>query len=465
MSNFDTGMKRRNMLGMVAGTAALGSLLADGSAGAQSPQPGGVNRNSAPSRLLITDMRAIRIATNFDYPIIRIDTNQGVYGLGELRDAGNEGMGLLLKPHIVGKNPLNIEPILDSVRNFAGQRRFGGGYSALDMALHDISGKVFGVPAWRLLGSQYRDRVRCYCDTTETDDPKKHAARLLARKKMGYTFFKMDLRPWMIQKIPGAVSTRGLATAKGLQIYGEHLQAVRDAIGWDQPLVAHHFGPLDVKDSIRHARAFEPYELAWAQDLLQVGTLGTGDAPRNWRAYKEIKAATVTPISAGGSLFGLEEGYRPFIENNALDIVGPDPLGVGGMRETKRIADLASLYGIPTAIHFGGSPVGCMASVHVISTLKDFVVMENHAADIPWWGDLVNGPAKPIVQNGYIRVPDAPGLGVELNEEVCRAHLRSKGYFEPTPQFDGFILDEFKTGGPYPHLDPDGNPTNAPQTA
>ena len=157
-------LKRRSMLGMVAGAAGLGSLLAD--------QPAaGVNRNSAPSQLRITDMRAIRIASNYDYPIIHIDTNQGVYGLGEVRDAGNEGMALVLKPHIVGRNPLNIEPILDSVRNFTNQRRFGGGYSALDIALHDISGKVFGVPAWRLIGSQYRDRIRCYCDTTESERP------------------------------------------------------------------------------------------------------------------------------------------------------------------------------------------------------------------------------------------------------------------------------------------------------
>src|ERR1035437_2159646 len=106
------------MLGMVAGTAALGGFAGGQAAGAQSPQSGGVNRNSAPSQLRITDMRAIRIASNYDYPIIKIDTNQGVYGLGEVRDAGNEGMALVLKPHIVGKNPLNIEPILDSVRNF-----------------------------------------------------------------------------------------------------------------------------------------------------------------------------------------------------------------------------------------------------------------------------------------------------------------------------------------------------------
>ena len=150
-------------------------------------------------------MRAIRIASNYDYPIIRIDTNQGVYGLGEVRDAGNEGMALVLKPHIVGKNPLEIEPILDRVRNFTNQRRFGGGYSALDIALHDIAGKVYGVPAWRLIGSQYRNRVRCYCDTTESSDPKIYAERMIARKKMGFTFFKMDIMPAMIRDRPGGV--------------------------------------------------------------------------------------------------------------------------------------------------------------------------------------------------------------------------------------------------------------------
>ena len=203
------------------------------------------------------------------------------------------------------------------------------------------------------------------------------------------------------------------------------MAAVRDGIGWDAPLAADHFGPLDVNDSIRYARAFEPYELAWAEDLLQVGTLGYGgDAPQNWQAYKEIKEATTTPIATGESLFGLEEGFRPFIENRAVDIIHPDPLTSGALRETKRIADYASMYGIPTAIHFAGSPVGCMASVHMTATIKDFLAMENHAVDIPWWGDLVTGPPKPIIQNGYIQVPDTPGLGVELNEEVVKQHLR-----------------------------------------
>jgi L-alanine-DL-glutamate epimerase-like enolase superfamily enzyme len=457
MANLAGRFSRR---GLLAGAAALAPALRLSAAQART---GAVNRNSAPSQLKITDMRAIRIASNYDYPIIRIDTNQGVYGLGEVRDAGNEGMALVLKPHIVGKNPLNIEPILDSVRGFTNHRRFGGGYSALDIALHDIAGKVYNVPAWRLIGSKYRDRVRVYCDTPQTNDPKVFAERLVRRKKEGFTFFKMDVGPGLIRHVPGAVNTRGVATERGLKLYGEYIAAVRDGIGWDMPLAADHFGPLDVNDSIRHARAFEPYDLAWAEDLLQVGTLsGGGDAPLNWRAYKEIKEATATPINTGESLFGLEEGFRAFIENRALDMIHPDPLTSGGIRETKRISDFASLYGIPTAVHFAGSPVGCMAVVHMIATLKDFVVMENHAVDIPWWGDLATGPAKPIIQDGYIPVPDTPGIGVELNEEVCRQHLRIPGYFEPTPQFDRYILDNYRTGGAYPHLDEFGKPVVAP---
>jgi L-alanine-DL-glutamate epimerase-like enolase superfamily enzyme len=453
-------LDRRSFLRRATGALAFGSAFkfVDRPANGQPIRQGGVNRNSSPSQLKITDMRACRVASNYDYPIIRIDTNQGVYGLGEVRDAGVEGMALILKPHLVGRNPLHIEPLLDRVRKFTNQRRFGGGYSAVDMALHDISGKVYGVPCWRLLGSQYRDRIRIYCDTDQSKDPKVFADRLVHRKKSGFTFFKMDLGTSLVQGRPGAVNSRGTATEKGLKMLCEYLAAVRDGIGFEAPLAADHFGPLDVNDSIRYARAFEPYELAWAEDPLQIGTLGSGAAPFNWRAYKEIKEATTTPINTGESLFGLEEGFRRLIDNDAVDIIHPDPLTSGGLRETKRISDYASLYAIPTAVHFAGSPVGCMACVHMVATFKDFIAMENHAVDIPWWGDLVNGPPKPIIQNGYIPVPETPGLGVELNEEVVKQHLRIPGYFEPTPEYDKYIVDDFRIGGPYPHLDEHGKP-------
>ncbi len=152
-----------------------------------------VNRNSAPSTLKITDMRACRVAANYDYPLIKIYTNQDVYGLGEVRDAGVEGIALILKAHLVGKNPLNIESNLRTLRQFANHGRMGGGYSAVDMALHDIAGKVYGVPAYRLIGNKNHDRIRIYADTTGHKDPKVYAERMRKRKEMGLTFFKMDL--------------------------------------------------------------------------------------------------------------------------------------------------------------------------------------------------------------------------------------------------------------------------------
>ena len=453
-------VSRRRILQRVTALAALGPLfrLTKPASGAQT---GGVNRNSAPSQLKITDMRYCRVASNYDYPIIRIYTNQDVYGLGEVRDAGVEGLALVLKPHLAGKNPLSIEPILDRIRKFANHRRTGGGYSAVDMALHDIAGKVYGVPSYRLIGSKYRDKVRIYCDTDTSKDPKVFAERMLKRKKRGFTFFKMDLGTHLVADKPGAVNHRGVATEKGLQMLCEYIAAVRDVIGYEAPLAADHFGRLNTKDCIRYARAFEPYQLAWAEDILQVGHLGQGgDAPLNWRAYKEIKNATTTPIATGESLFGLEEGFKNFIDHRAVDIIHPDPLTSGAIRETKRIADYASMNGIPTAVHFAGSPVGCLASVHMVATIKDFLAMENHAVDIPWWDDLVTGVGNPIVQDGYISVPESPGLGIELNDDVVKQHLRTPGYFEPSPEFDKYILDDFRRGGPYPHIDEHGNLVN-----
>ncbi|MFB3789487.1 MAG: mandelate racemase/muconate lactonizing enzyme family protein [bacterium] len=446
-------MNRRTLLrhGAAAASFTLAWPFLEKNADAQAPSSSEVNKNSAPSQLKITDMRACTVASNYDYPIIRIDTNQGISGLGEVRDAGIKGLALVLKPHLVGRNPLQIEPILDRIRRFAGHYRFGGGYSAIDMALHDIAGKVYGVPVWRLLGSKYRDKVRIYCDTPGSKDPAVFAERLKRRKAMGFTFFKMDLGTHLVADQSQAVNDNGSATEKGLKLLCEYVAAVREGIGYDAPLAADHFGRLSVNDCIRYARAFEPYQLAWAEDFIPF---------QDWRGYQTISEATTTPILTGEDAFGLEEGFRDLIENHAVDIIHPDPETAGGIRETKRIADYAAIHGIPTAIHFAGSPVGCMASVHAIATIKNFIAMENHAVDIPWWSDLVTGIAKPIVNNGYIEVPEAPGLGVELNEEVVKEHLREPGYFEPTPEYDHYILDDFRIRGPYPHLDEYGNPVN-----
>lgn len=472
-------MSRRAALAQTAGAAGLSAIfkMTEGSAAAQtrggpagqagapsrgaggrgrgSVTYGAINKYSSPSDLRISDLRAVALAANYEYDIVRMDTNQGVYGLGE-------GTGVLkaladAKPRVVGRNPLDITAILADLQTSTAHILMSDAHSVLDMCLHDLAGKVFGVPAWRLLGDKKQDRIRMYCDTTEANDPKLYGARMLARKKLGFTFFKMDIGPGIIRHRPGAVNTRGVATAKGLEMYGEHFQAVRDAIGWDQPLAADHFGPLNVSDSIRHARSFEKYELMWAEDILQVGTLGRGDSPRNWRAYKQIQDATCTPLAMGEGLFGLEESFKPFVDNRAVSVLHLDPQNCGGLREMKRIADYADdTQGIPIAVHMLGSPVMALAAVHSLCTLKNFLAMEVHAVDfLSWWTQLVTGVHQPVIDQGYITVPDVPGIGLELNEPVLKEHLYRPGWFEPITEEnapahvgDGQV--------PWPHFNLDG---------
>lgn len=464
-------MSRRRALRYAAVAAAIGPLFKfTGSASAQ-VRPGGassgpINKHSSPSDLRITDMRAVTIASNFDYNIIRIDTNQGVYGLGEVRDGGLKGSALVLKPLLVGRNPLDIAGLLRACRPYAGHGRLGGGYSAVDIALHDISGKVFGVPVWRLLGDKKHDRIRMYCDTTGTSDPKKYAERMLKRKNLGYTFFKMDVSSNWIGETPGAVNSYGIPTDKGVQVGGELISAVKDAIGWDAPLAVDCGALLGktpsapavmpVKDAIRIANGWAKYELAWLEEIFRVN--GGLSNPRD---YKAVRNATSMKLATGEDLFGLEEGFQGLIDNQSVDVIHPDPGTSGACRETKRIGDYANERSIAVAVHMAGSPLGTLAAAHCVATLSEYLAMECHAIDFyDWWQNLVTGVPTPLIEKGYLRVPDAPGVGVELNESVVKEHLRMPGYFEPTTMYDQPIVAGRGPRGPWPHFDVDGKWVN-----
>jgi L-alanine-DL-glutamate epimerase-like enolase superfamily enzyme len=151
----------------------------------------------------------------------------------------------------------------------------------------------------------------------------------------------------------------------------------------------------------------------------------------NWRAYKQIQDATTTPLAMGESCFRLE-GFKDFVDNRAISVVHPDPQNCGGLHEMKRIADYANdTQGIPTATHMTGSPVMAFAAAHSLATIDNFLAVECHAVDfLPLWMQLVTGVSQPVMDKGYITVPDAPGIGLELNEPVLKEHLRTPGWFE-----------------------------------
>ncbi|MBS7609612.1 mandelate racemase/muconate lactonizing enzyme family protein [Candidatus Bathyarchaeota archaeon] len=381
-----------------------------------------------PSKIKITDLRTAVVASNFDYPLIRIDTNEGIYGLGEVRDAGHREAALLYKGLILGRNPLNVDELFRIMRPFAGHGREGGGISGIEMALWDIVGKVYGIPVYQLLGGKYRDRILIYGDTPSPREPtpEAFAEKVLERKRIGLRFVKFDMGIGILRGIPGALIGNHI-TDKGVAYMVSCVRAIREAVGWELPLAIDHFGPLSVKDLIRLGRALEEFGIAWMED------------PRPWwdvEGNRMVTKAIAVPTATGEDIFGLS-GFREIIDRRAVDIVHPDLATAGGIRETKRIADYAEERScMPCALHFAGSPISFMANVHAAASIHNFVALEHHALAIPWWKDLVKGLPDPLLEDGYVRVPHKPGLGIDLNEETIREHLRYPGYFEPTPEWD-----------------------------
>jgi L-alanine-DL-glutamate epimerase-like enolase superfamily enzyme len=409
-----------------------------------------VNTYSSPSDLKITDMRLAVVCSNYDYPIIRIDTNQGVYGIGEVRDAGHKENALQFKNMLIGQNPLNVDMIFHAMKRFGNWGREGGGVSGIEIALMDLIGKVYGVPCYQLLGGKYREKVRLYADTPqpEVPSPEAYAERVLGRKALGLTFIKFDVGLHVLEgttdtvmgqptkyeyemgrhwRAPGTGPVLQV-TEKGYARMAEIVAAVRQAVGWETALCIDHYGhgAMTTKEVIRLGKVLEPYGLAWMED------------PTLWwdvEAHKKVTDAVEVPTAAGEEWY-LWEGFRPFIENRAVDIIHPDLLTSGGMAETKRIADYAERYAIPTALHFAGSPIAFMANVHVAAALPSFVALEHHGLDLPFWEGLVKGLPKNYIQDGYVDVPDKPGLGVDLDYDGIQANLRFPGLFEPTEEWN-----------------------------
>ena len=437
---FNRERGRRSFLRGMGG--ALGAGLWAGEALEAYPQ--NVNTASKPSELKITDLRVLVVArAPMTCPLIRIDTNQGIYGLGEVRDGASKNYALMLKSRILGENPCNVDKVFRKIKQFGGHARQGGGVCGIEMALWDLAGKAYNVPVYQMLGGKFRDRIRCYADTTESNDPKIYGQRLKARRDQGFTWLKMDLGVDLVGQVPGAVTRpAGVSlgggdrvqhmftgieiTEKGAAGMADFVASVREQVGMDIPLSADHFGHIGVNSCIRLGKALEKYNLAWLEDMIPW---------QNTELLKKITDAVDIPILTGEDIF-LKEPFIELCRNHAVDIIHPDLATSGGILETKKIGDAAQEYGVPMAMHFAGSPVCCMANVHCAAATENFLVMENHSVDVPWWNDLVDGVEKPIVNKGFITVPDKPGLGVTLNEAVVKQHLLEPGYFEPTPQWN-----------------------------
>jgi L-alanine-DL-glutamate epimerase-like enolase superfamily enzyme len=399
-----------------------------------------VKRSSAPSQLQITDMRvATMLNSPFRCPVLRIDTNQGISGYGEVRDGASETYALMLKARLLRKNPCNVEQLFRLIKQFGFDGRQGGGVSGVEMALWDLAGKAYGVPVYQMLGGKYRDTVRIYADTDENAG----LNGLKGRVALGYTWLKMDLGIGDVSGNPEAITRpagRGIPgiahpftgiqlTDKGAALMAEHLAQARAAVGWQIPISLDHFGSIGVKSCIKLAKALSPYNPAWVEDMVP------------WQytdLLKEIRDAIDVPLLTGEDIY-LLDGFKPLIEQHAVDYIHPDLATAGGILETKKIGDFAEGYGVAMAMHNAGTPVSFMANVHCAAATQNFLALECHAIDRAFWGDLVTGIPKPIVNKGYVTVPQGPGLGIELNLEEMQRHLdtsQGRGMFLPTPEWN-----------------------------
>ena len=420
-----------------------------------------VNTHSSPTDLRITDIRiSTVVGAPMRCPLIKISTNQGIEGYGEVRDGACKRYALMLKSRLLDENPIHVNKLFRKIKQWGMHGRQGGGVSGIEVALWDLAGKAYGVPVHAMLGGKFRDRVRIYCDTDVRgkDDGNAMGEALKKRMEAGFTFLKMDVGIGLLRDVPGALSgpqdfirqlmpprseyekyreadeeTRwawrrqmmeyqnvmhpftGIhVTETGLDYLEQYVANVRSVVGYEIPLSTDHFGHIGLHDCIKIAQRLDKFSLAWYEDMIP------------WQLtdqYVRLANSCTTPIATGEDIY-LKEGFKPLLESGGVAVIHPDLLTSGGIYENQKIGDMAQDYGVAMAVHMAESPIACMAAVHSVAATENFLALEYHSHDVPWWGDLVNGLPKPLVNNGFIDVPDTPGLGIEsLNDEVIKEHL------------------------------------------
>ncbi len=396
----------------------------------------------------ITDLKCALLGP---HPIVRIITDEGIDGFGQV-----EFYKPYLKPHVlfyrdalIGEDPTNVERVMLKIRRFGAFKPWGSAVSAIEMALWDIAGKAAGVPVYKLLGGKIRDRVRVYNGAVRFQmpdyTPEGFAVNMRQMKaspenfniiKQGIAFHSP-----MPSRIPNFFygeaqpssfhgnRDRGLLTERGLNHVVDCVAAMKEVLG-DEVGLALDCGPgFTVSDAIKLARALEPLNVLWLEDMI------TGDYVPYTSAelYREVTHATSTPIHTGEQVY-LRNNFKDLIETNAVRILGPDPCDVGGIAELKWVAEYADLHGIMIAPHgTGNGLLGLAALVQVCATLPDnYIAFEYPIGQPEWWYDIVEGLPNPIVKDSFIDVWDRPGMGVNLIPEAAIQYLSEEdaGFFE-----------------------------------
>ncbi|WP_313694819.1 mandelate racemase/muconate lactonizing enzyme family protein [Halorarum halobium] len=373
----------------------------------------------------ITDVQCTMVDGNFPWTLVRVYTDAGIVGTGEAYwGAGVPELVERMTPFVVGENPLDIDRLYEHlIQKMSGEGSVEGvtvtAISGIEIALHDLAGKILDLPAYQLLGGKYRDSVRVYCDchTEEEADPEAcadEAERVV--EDLGYDALKFDL------DVPSGYekdrANRHLRPGE-IRHKAEIVETVTERVKDRADVAFDCHWTFSGGSAKRLANAIEEYDVWWLEDPVP---------PENLEVQEEVTKSTVTPITVGENRYRVTEERR-LIENGAVDIIAPDLPKVGGMRETRKIADVANQYYVPVAMHNVASPVATMASAHVGAAVPNALAVEYHSYELGWWADLVE---EDVIEGGSIEIPEEPGLGVTLDMDAVEAHMvEGETLFDP----------------------------------
>jgi L-alanine-DL-glutamate epimerase-like enolase superfamily enzyme len=381
-------------------------------------------------RYKIRDLQSMVISGPRTYTLVKVTADNGVYGIGEAYGSPAIGVKeqiLDLKPSLVGKDPLEIDAIYTHLgeggKSLSGSRTDGSAHSlmraasGIEMALWDLSGKLLGQPVTTLLGGHFRERVRVYDHETPRNMLDKASCREWAAKvkadKSGFTAHKFGFPHTKQAQDKGRDTGNRVLSTKEIINAAQGFENCREAVGWDHDIMVHCHWEFDLRTSIQLAEAVAPIKPLWLEDPLEVEYSGS---------WKRLVASSHVPICTGENL-ERRAGFKDFIINQGADILNPDLRNSGGFLETKRIADMADVFGLPMCNHNTGSQLNTWATCQWAGSVRDYITCETITGQGGWMDQLLTLEG-PYIEDGFVSVnQQKPGLGVDLNPDVSKGHL------------------------------------------
>ena len=344
---------------------------------------------------------------------VKIETDEGIYGWGECYTQSDRDVQITahvdqLRRYLIGRDPTNIKHFTQmAFDDFAGRRGSMDYYcaiSGLEHAMWDIAGKAYGAPVYKLLGGACRDKIRVYANGWSGGNPTPDSLAERASEviEAGFTALKFD-------PIPGRWRTYVSKDVEDAAV--ENVRAVREAVGPDVDILVEMHRRLAPMHAVRIAHEIERYRPFWYEEPILA---------ENIPALASVRQKINIPVVTGEELYTKFE-FREVFEKQAADILNPDVCNVGGILELKEIAAMAEPYFVVISPHnFNSTTVGLAATIQVSAAIPNFLITEYFVNLEELGRDIAKIPFE--VKDGYIQIPDAPGLGIDLDEERLAAY-------------------------------------------